>query len=469
MKPFMDEDFLLETETAKKLFHKYAKIAPIFDFHNHLSVKEIYENATLEGISYAWLGFDHYKWRAQRSYGIEEDYITGNKNDYEKFEKWAETVPYLFANPLYHWTHLELQRFFDIQEPLSPVSCKRIYDKCNAMLKTESCKVRELIKRSNVKALCTTDDPCDDLRYHKALKEEGFEVLVLPAFRPDQAIHIEKTSFVPYVRRLSEVVGYAITTFQNLEKALIERLEYFHEVGARFADHGLDEMLYKEATKEELERIFQKALGNEELTHDEIRKFQGNLQNTLGKEYNKRNWIMQLHIGPMRNNSTRRFASLGADAGFDSMNDAPVAQDLSRLLDSLDCTNELPRTILYCLNPKDNGVLASMLGNFQSSGIAGKLQFGPGWWFNDTKDGMIEQMKALSGMGLLSQFVGMLTDSRSFLSFPRHEYFRRILCNEVGKLVENGEYPSDETFLGKMIEDICVRNIAKYADIQIDI
>lgn len=468
MKPFMNEDFLLENETAKHLYHTYAKQAPIFDFHNHLSVKEIYENAKLGGITYAWLGFDHYKWRAERSYGIEEHYITGTANDFEKFEKWAQTVPALFGNPLYHWTHLELQRFFDIKEPLTPSTSKQIYEVCNEMLNHDNFRVRELIKRSNVVALCTTDDPCDDLQYHKALKAEGFEVKVLPAYRPDQAIHIEKPAFLPYMKRLSETLGYPMNSYESLVKALITRIDYFHEVGARFADHGLDEILYLPADAKELEAIFQKALLEEPLTRDEIRKFQGNLQVRLGHEYHKRNWVMQLHIGPMRNNSTRRFQQLGADAGFDSMNDGLVAQDLSRLLDALDIDDALPRTILYCLNPKDNGVLASMLGNFQGGGIAGKLQFGPGWWFNDTKDGMIEQMKVLSSMGLLSQFVGMLTDSRSFLSFPRHEYFRRILCNEVGKLVENGEYPMDETFLGNMIENICFHNIVKYSGVKFD-
>ena len=440
----------------------------VYKIISYLSIQEIYENVKLKGITYAWLGFDHYKWRALRSNGVEEAYITGDKKDYEKFEKWAETMPYLFGNPLYHWTHLELQRFFDIYDVLSPSTSKAIYDKCNALLETEPFRVQELIKRSNVKALCTTDDSCDDLRYHKALKEEGFEVKVLPAFRADQAIHIEKEAFVSYMKRLSKTVGYDIDSFELLEKALLERIAYFHEVGARFADHGLDEILYLDASKEELEVIFQKAMRKETLTKDEVKKFQGNLQTTLGKEYHKRRWVMQLHIGPMRNNSTRRFQSIGADAGFDSMHDACVAYDLSRLLDSLDVTDELPRTILYCLNPKDNGVLASMLGNFQGGGIAGKLQFGTGWWFNDTKDGMIEQMKTLSGMGLLSQFVGMLTDSRSFLSFPRHEYFRRILCNEVGKLVENGEYPFDEQFLGKMIENICFHNIVKYSGIELE-
>lgn len=468
MKPFMDKDFLLESETAKLLFHKYAKDTPIFDFHNHLSVQEIYEDVQLDGITYAWLGFDHYKWRAERSFGVEEDYITGDKEDYEKFSKWAETVPALFGNPLYHWTHLELQRFFDIQEPLTPSSAKMIYEKCNEMLKTKACSVRQLILQSNVKALCTTDDPCDDLRYHKALKEEGFAVKVLPAFRADQAIHIEKPTFLPYMKRLEETVGYPMDSYASLEKAMLERVDYFHEAGCRFADHGLDEILYLDASKEEVEVIFAKALQEETLTRDEIRKFHGALQNALGKKYHALGWVMQLHIGPMRNNSTRRFQSIGADAGFDSMNDGQVAVDLSRFLDSLDISDELPKTILYCLNPKDNGVLASMLGNFQGGGIAGKLQFGPGWWFNDNKDGMIEHIKVLSAMGLLSQFVGMLTDSRSFLSFPRHEYFRRILCNEVGRLVENGEYPFDEAYLGKMIQDICVNNIVRYSGISID-
>ncbi len=465
MKEFMDENFLLENETAKTLYHDYAKDMPIFDFHNHLAVKEIYEDIQLPGITYAWLGFDHYKWRALRANGVDESYITGDKDDYSKFERWAYTVPYTFNNPLYHWTHLELQRYFDIKKPFNLDSCKEVYDICNEKLTQKEFSVRGLIKKMNLHALCTTDDPIDDLRYHKGLKEEGYEVKVLPTFRPDKATAIYKEPFVGYVKDLSKVVGYQIDTYEKLEKALLERVDYFHEVGGRFADHGLDEILYLDSTLSEVEAIFDKAINKQSLTRDEIRKYQGRLQNTLGKKYHELGWTMQIHIGPLRNNSTRNFNKIGVDAGFDSMNDGPVAQDLSRFLDSLDISDELPKTILYCLNAKDNEVLASMINNFQDGKTPGKIQFGPGWWFNDTKYGMIEHFNVLSSMGLISRFVGMLTDSRSFLSFTRHEYFRRILCNEIGKVVENGEFPNDIEFLGKMVQDICFNNIKEYANI----
>lgn len=466
MKNFMDKDFLLESDTAKILFENHASKMPIFDFHNHLSVKEIYEDKILDSITYAWLGFDHYKWRAERSNGIDEYFITGNASDYEKFEKWAETVPYLFANPLYHWTHLELQRFFDINEPLNPQNCKKIYDICNRKIKSKEFSVRNLIKKSNIYALMTTDDPCDDLKYHKALKDEGFEVKVLPTFRPDNALKISNYTFLPYLDKLSDVVGYKISSFSLMKKALLERVDYFHEAGARISDHGLDEILYMDSDENELEMIFNRALNKQILTKDDKRKYQGALLNILGKKYSKLKWTMQIHIGALRNNSTRQFNNLGPDSGFDSINDKLIAEDLSNLLDSMDKTNELPKTILYCLNPRDNEVLATMLGNFQTGSIPSKIQFGPGWWFNDTKYGMLEHMKSLSSLGLLSRFVGMLTDSRSFLSFTRHEYFRRILCNYVGQLVENGEYPNDIDFLGKMIEDICFNNILNYSGIE---
>ena len=464
MKAFMDEDFLLENEIAKTLYHQYAAHMPIFDYHNHLSVKEIYENKDLGNITYAWLGFDHYKWRAMRSNGIEEAYITGNASDKEKFDQWAKTVPYLFGNPLYHWTHLELQRIFDIHEPLNGKNADAIYDRCNTLLKQDDFHVRELLKKQNVKILCTTDDPCDDLHYHKALKEEGFAIKVLPAFRPDNAVHIEKETFMPYVKRLETVIQHPLHTYAQFKEALLQRVHYFHEAGCRFADHGLDRILYQDSNEAKLQKVYEKAIQGEKLSLDEVREFQGDIQTALGKEYHKLGWVMQLHIGPMRNNSSRMYASIGKDAGFDSMDDQDVARELSALLNAMDQSGELPKTILYCLNPKDNATLASMLGNFQDGSIPGKIQFGPAWWFNDSKEGMIEQMKVLSSMGLLSRFVGMLTDSRSFLSFPRHEYFRRILCNEIGKQVENGEYPCDMEFLGKMVEDICYYNVERYAN-----
>lgn len=462
MKPFMDEDFLLDTETAKTLFHSYAEQMPIFDYHNHLSAKEIYEDIRFENIAQAWLGHDHYKWRAMRTNGVEERYITGDASDEEKFEKWAETVPYLIGNPLYHWTHLELQRYFQITKTLSPKTADEIYKTCNAMLQSKEMSVRKLLENSNVYALCTTDDPVDDLKYHRLLKESDFSVKVLPAFRPDRAVHIEKDGFADYIALLEEAVGSSIRSVSDLSAALRKRMGFFHEVGARVSDHGLDEMLYLSCTEEEANQVFEKGLAGEPLSRDELRRYKGYLLTELGKEYHRLGWVMQLHIGPMRNNSTRKWKEAGADIGCDSMNDGQLAQDLSRFLDALDVQNQLPKTVLYCLNPKDNEVLASMAGNFQDGGIPGKIQFGSGWWFNDQIDGMKRQLEAVSQMGMLSRFIGMLTDSRSFLSFPRHEYFRRILCNKLGDLIESGQYPAEIEFVGKIVQDICFYNAKNY-------
>ncbi len=464
MKQFMDNDFLLETKTAQKLYHDYAKKMPIFDFHNHLNAQEIYDDIQFENISKVWLGGDHYKWRLMRSNGIDEDYITGSKSDEEKFEAYAKTIPYALGNPLYHWSHLELQRFFNIDTHLTPKSQDQIYIKCNEMLQQKDFSVRGLIKQSNVYAMCTTDDPKDDLKYHKLLKEEGYETKVLPTFRPDNLIHLEKPAFLPYVNSLKDI-NVNITNIDDVCNFFVDRINYFHEVGCRLSDHGLDVVMYLESTKDEVNTIIQKALKGEKLSIDELRKYKGFILSFLGKEYHKKGWVIQYHIGPMRNNSSRMFEKLGADAGFDSINDGSCAVDLSRLLDSMDKSNQLPKTVLYCLNPADNAVLASMLGNFQGGGVVGKMQFGSGWWFMDTKEGMIKQMQDLSSMGMLSRFVGMLTDSRSFLSFPRHEYFRRILCNLIGNLVENGEYPADFDMLGEIVENISFNNIKNYIDI----
>ncbi|MGL5972299.1 MAG: glucuronate isomerase [Oscillospiraceae bacterium] len=465
MKKFLDKDFLLDNEVSKKLYHDYAKDMPIFDYHNHLNPKEIYEDKKFDNISKLWLGADHYKWRVLRSNGITEDYITGNKSDYEKFVAFAKTIPYTLGNPMYHWAHLELQRYFDIHTTLSEDTADEIYNKCNEMLKEDNFSVRNLLRRAKVTALCTTDDPKDDLKYHKLLKEEGFDIKVLPTFRPDNIIHIEKPMFLKYLRDLKDQLNVEIKTVDDVKNYLIDRINYFDEVGCRVSDHGLDQVMYLESSLEEVNEILQKGLNGDTLTINELRKYKGYLLSFLGKEYNKKGWAMQYHIGPMRNNSTRMFNKLGSDAGFDSINDGLVAVDLSRLLDSMDISDELPKTVLYCLNPSDNAVLASMLGNFQSGGIVGKIQFGSGWWFMDTKKGMIDQMEDLASMGLLSRFVGMLTDSRSFLSFPRHEYFRRIMCNEIGKLVTNGEYPEDYKILGSIVEGICYNNIKNYIKI----
>lgn len=468
MKPFMDENFLLETETAKKLYHDFAKDMPIFDFHCHLSPKEIAENKRYSSITEIWLGGDHYKWRAMRSNGVTEDFMTGDQPAREKFERWAEVVPYTIGNPLYHWTHLELKRYFGIEETLSPRTSEMIWNRTNELLGTEEFTARELMKRSNVKGICTTDDPIDDLRYHQAIKEDKeFDIKVLPTFRPDKSINIEKTGFAEWVNELSKVVGFEIKTYTALKLALTERINYFHEVGCRVSDHGIDSVVFAEATDEELNGIFQRGLDGEKLSEAELKAYKGKVLQHLGREYANHGWTMQLHIGALRNNSTRMFNTLGPDTGFDSIGDELFAKDLSKLLDSLDATDELPKTILYCLNPRDNYVLGTMIGAFQGGGIPGKIQFGSGWWFCDQRDGMEDQMKALANLGLLSRFVGMLTDSRSFLSYTRHEYFRRILCNLIGRWVENGEYPADFEMLGTIVQGICYNNAANYFGIEL--
>lgn len=462
MKAFMDRDFLLDTPTAVTLFHDYAETMPIFDYHSHLSAQEILDNKAFSTITEAWLKFDHYKWRAMRTHGIPEDYITGGRSDWEKFQKWAEMMPYLIGNPLYHWTHLELQRYFGIAEPLCAANAREVYDRCNALLATDGFRVRGLLEKSRVYALYTTDDPADSLHAHAALKTAYPTVNVLPAFRPDRAVHCHKPGFAEYLDTLAEAAGMPINTLADLEQALCRRIAYFHAAGCRISDHGLDQALYLPADDAQADAVFQKARRGEPLTRDDLRRYQGHLLTCLGREYHRLGWVMQLHIGPMRNNSARMFAAVGADAGFDSMDDAPLAQDLSRLLDAMDADDRLPKTVLYCLNPKDTETLASMLGNFQGGGIPGKMQLGSAWWFNDQIDGMRRQLTALASMGMLSHFIGMLTDSRSFLSFPRHEYFRRILCSELGRLIENGEYPADIPFVGSVVQDICFNNIRRY-------
>lgn len=463
MKKFMCDDFLLENEVAKKLYHNYSKNMPIYDYHCHLNPKEIAENKKYRNITEIWLGGDHYKWRAMRSNGISEEYMTGAKSDKEKFMKWAETVPQTLGNPLYHWTHLELKRYFGIEETLSPKTAEMIWEKTNELLQKDEFSARELIKKSNVKAICTTDDPIDTLEYHIQLKkDDSFNVEVLPTFRPDKAVNINKIGFKVYIEKLSQVVGYEIDSYSKLLKALVERIDHFDVVGCKVSDHGIDTVMFSEYTEREIEEIFTKGLKEEKLGNEEVAKYFTALMIFFGREYSKRDWAMQLHISAIRNNSTRMFNKLGADTGFDSIGDFSYALELSKLLNSLDSTDELPKTILYTLNPKDNYVLGTMIGNFQGGGIPGKIQFGSGWWFNDQRDGMVDQMKALGNLGLLSRFVGMLTDSRSFLSYTRHEYFRRILCNLIGSWVENGEYPQDYEILGEIVQNISYNNICNY-------
>lgn len=463
MEKFMDDNFLLSTDTAVTLYHDYAKEMPICDYHCHLNPKEIAEDKRYKNITEIWLGGDHYKWRTMRSFGIEEKYITGDATDYEKFEAFAKVMPYLIGNPMYHWSHLELKRYFEIEETLSPKTCKSIWDRCNEIINGEDFSARAMIKNSNVKYIGTTDDPIDNLEYHIAIaKDETFDCEVRPSFRPDRAVKIHGEGFADYIAKLGEVENTEIKDYETLLTVLEKRLDFFVENGCNITDHSLERVYFRNTTMEEVDAIFKKALAGETLTIEEIEKYSTLTMISLGRMYSKRGMVMQLHIGALRNNNTRMFKKLGADVGFDSIDDGEVATSLSRLLDSLDITDELPKTILYCLNPKDNEVLGTMLGNFQGGGVAGKIQFGSGWWFNDQKDGMERQMMALSQLGLISQFVGMLTDSRSFLSYTRHEYFRRILCNYIGGLVENGEYPADMEILGEIIQNICYNNIEKY-------
>jgi len=466
MKQFLDKDFLLETQTAKTLYHDYAENMPIFDYHCHIPPKDIYEDRQFRSLTQVWLvdGHfgDHYKWRSMRQSGISEDYITGDKSDEEKFMKYAEMIPYAIGNPLYHWTHLELKKYFGITETLSPATAKKIYDIANEKLKTLT--ARKFIEMSNVKTICTTDDPVDSLEYHLKMKEDKtMKFTVLPAFRPDKGINIELDYFfIPWIKQLSAVVGYEIDSLEKFEKAMAERVAFFDSVGCVVSDHALDVVMYAPATKEEVAAIFVKGLKGEALSYEEVSKYKGYILLFLGRLYNKYGWAQQYHIGALRNNSKRALKNLGADTGFDAIEDQTFAAKLSTILGNLDETDELPKTILYCLNPRDNEVLATIMNCFQHEGVAGKIQFGSGWWFNDQKYGMETQMESLSSVALISKFVGMLTDSRSFLSYPRHEYFRRILCNKFGNLVENGEYPCDIEFIGKIVQDICYNNAVNY-------
>ncbi len=466
MKKFMDENFLLNNETAKTLFAA-AKDEPIFDWHCHLSPKEIYENAQPESIWALWLAGDHYKWRAMRSCGIEEKYITGSASPYEKFKAWAAAMPRLIGNPLYHWTHLELQRYFDIYETLSEKTCDDIWTRANEKIKAGGFTPRELITASNVTCLCTTDDPADTLQYHKLIAEDkSFKCKVIPAFRPDKALGIDLNGWREWLESLKKTSGKKIESFAELVETLGERLEFFAQMGCRASDCAFMRVPFARADAAELETIFAKACKGETLDTVEADKFKTELMHFFASEYSKRGWGMEIHIGPMRNNNTAAFSKLGPDMGYDSIADYEVAYNLSRLLDYFENDGILPRTILFTLNPKDNYVLGSMLGNFQGCEAVSKLQFGSAWWFNDNLDGMREQMKALANLGVLSAFVGMVTDSRSFLSYPRHEYFRRILCALIGDMVDGGLYPWDEEFLTQTVKNISYSNAINYFGIQ---
>lgn len=462
MRKFMDKDFLLTTDTAKKLYAA-CENTPIFDWHCHLQPKEIYENKEPSDIAYLWLAGDHYKWRAMRSCGINEEYITGNKSPYEKFKAWAEAMPNLIGNPLYHWTHLELQRYFDIYEPLSPATCDDIWERANAKIKAGGFTPRELIEKSNVSYVCTTDDAADTLEYHKLIAEDkSFKCKVLPAFRPDKGLAIEADAYCDWVKALEGVYGKEVKSFTELKAAFKSRIDFFAEMGCRASDHAFTYVPYNRATEDELNTIFSKRLGGNALTAEEVDKYKTELMLFLANEYAILGWGMEVHIGALRNNNTNMFNKLGPDTGFDSVADYEIAVNLSKLLNAMLTEYKLPKTILFTLNPKDNYVLGTMLGNFQSDEAQSKIQFGSAWWFNDNYDGMRQQMQALMNLGVIAKFVGMITDSRSFLSYPRHEYFRRILCELIGDLVEEGKYPDDIEFLSGVVQDVSYNNAIKY-------
>lgn len=463
MKTFLDKDFLLTNSTGEKLYHSTMKELPIFDYHCHLSPKEIWDNQSFENITQLWLAGDHYKWRAMRIHGVSEEFITGDASDWEKFEAWAETVPHLFGNPLYHWTHMELKTFFGIDQLLSPETARAIWEECNEKLQTPDFKPRRFIERSNVQFVGTTDDPVDTLEYHKLLQNDPtFHVEIAPTFRPDGALFIEKPTFQNWLKKLENVSDVSIHSFSSLLEALQQRIDFFTEHGCCASDHDIPQMVFKESTKDDVEEIFKKRLCNEELTSDEIISYRSYLLVELGRMYAEKQWVMQLHMGALRNNNTLMQSLIGSDGGFDSISDNLIAEGLSRFLDALDKTRSLPRTVLYNLNPRDNYVLGTMIGNFFEEGIPGKVQFGSGWWFNDQMDGMVRQMKDLANLGALSHFIGMTTDSRSLLSYIRHEYFRRIVCNILGEWVEGGQAPNNKLILEQMVKNIGFYNAKQY-------
>lgn len=467
MKPFLDENFLLQSETAKELYHDFAKEMPVIDYHNHLPVEQIANDINFENITQVWLYGDHYKWRAMRANGVDESYCTGDQPDFEKFKKWAETVPYTLRNPLYHWTHLELQRYFGTTELLNGNSARKIYDECNEKLQTKEYSVRNLLRKMNVKVLCTTDDPVDSLEHHKKIKEDGFEIKVLPAFRPDKSMNIENgTEFKSYKSRLEKASESTISSYREYLDALKKRHDFFAEMGCSVSDHGLENLLAEEYTDEQISDTFDKAINDQSISSQEIAQFKSALLYQFAIWDHEKGWVQQYHLGALRNNNSRMLRQNGADVGCDSIGDFPQAVSLSKFLDRLDSKDQLAKTILYNLNPSDNALFATMAGNFNDGSVAGKIQFGAAWWFLDQKDGMTKQLNALSNMGLLSRMVGMLTDSRSFLSFPRHEYFRRILCNLFGEDIENGELPHDLPWTGKIIQDICYNNTLNYFNLK---
>ena len=463
MKAFMDEDFLLQTEVAKKLYHDYAAKMPVLDYHCHINPREIAEDRQFENITQVWLGGDHYKWRFMRSCGVDEKYITGDASDKEKFMKWAECLGKAIGNPLYHWSHLELQRYFGFNGALSRKNAEEVWNLCNEKLAQPSMSARNIIKQSNVTLICTTDDPVDSLEWHKKIAEDdSFDVAVLPAWRPDKAMNLEKPDYTDYISKLSSVSGVAIKTFEDLKKALVIRIEFFASMGCCVSDHALEYVMYEPATDAQIEAIFAKAMAKETITRQEEMQFKTAFMTFVSGEYNKRNWVLQLHYGCKRDNNKPMFAKLGPDTGYDCINNYAPSAQTADFLNHLIEKDSLPKTILYSLNPNDNQAIGTILGCFQNSDAVAKIQQGSAWWFNDHKTGMQEQMISLANLGNLSGFVGMLTDSRSFLSYTRHEYFRRILCNLFGNWVENGEFPEDYDILGEIVQNISYNNAVNY-------
>ena len=463
MKPFMDEDFLLSTESAQKLYHQYAKEMPVLDYHCHINPEEIAKNRRFENITQVWLGGDHYKWRQMRSNGVDEYYITGDAPDREKFQKWAETLEKAIGNPLYHWSHLELQRYFGYHGFLNGETAEEVWSLCNEQLQHGSMSVRDIMKKSNVTLICTTDDPVDDLRWHKEIAEDkSFTTRVLPTWRPDRAMNLEKEDYLQYLKQLSEVSEVKINSFAALLQALKTRMEFFASMGCGISDHGLEYVMYVPANEQEVEAIFAKRQSGNPVTREEALKYKTAFLLAMGREYHARNWAMQLHYGCKRDNNKLRYHQLGADTGFDCINnDTPSAQ-LADFLNALNETDEMPKTILYSLNPNDDATVGTVIGCFQDATAIVKVQQGSAWWFNDHKTGMQEQLTSLANLGLLGNFIGMLTDSRSFLSYTRHEYFRRILCELIGGWVENGEYPADDKALEQIIKGISYNNAVRY-------
>ncbi len=460
---FITDNFLLHSEAAKTLYHEFAKAQPIFDYHCHLCPKDIAEDRQFENITQVWLEGDHYKYRAMRANGVEEKFITGNATDYEKFSKWAETVPYTLRNPLYHWTHLELKNYFGIDTLLNPKSAEAIYKQCSDLLRQPEYSVRNLLRRMNVKVVGTTDDPTDDLRYHKQLREEQFEIAILPSFRPDKATEIEKGySFIDWVHKLEKTVDFPIENFNSLINALQQRHDFFHRMGCRISDHGHATFYAEEYTSDEVTGIFDKALKGVILTVLEINKYKSAVLFKLASMNYEKSWTQQFHVGAIRNNNKKMMQDIGPDQGFDSIGDLNMADNMSAFFDNLTANDALAQTIVYNLNPRDSEMFAAMAANFNGGSIPGKMQYGAAWWFLDQKDGMEKQLNVLSNFGLLSRFVGMVTDSRSFLSFPRHEYFRRILCNVIGEEIEKGELPNDMSLMGNFVEGICYKNAERY-------